>query len=122
VLQFRNAVPALRNARLGCVQKADPGVEEGLWIARAVLQRGRDTPALGVAQHQDCLHLQLFHRELDRGADAVKARGFFERRGEICDVADNEKLAGSGVEDRRGVNAAVGAGNHQRLRRLPALG
>src|SRR5215813_7084468 len=43
-------------------------------------------------------------------------------RSQIGDVAHHEKLARIGIENGSGVDAAVGARDHERARRLPALG
>src|SRR5437588_668299 len=59
---------------------------------------------------QDFADLELGNRELERRRDAMIAAGRLVGRGEGGDIANDEHLAGSGIEDLCGVDAAVGAG------------
>jgi hypothetical protein len=111
----------VQDAGLRGVQQADPGIQERTRIARAIIEGRGHAAALGVAQHEDGLNLEMDNGELDGGADAVKTRRFLERRRQIGDVAHDEELAWAGVENGGGIDAAVGAGDHQRSGRLAAL-
>ena len=84
-------------------------------------ERRRAAAAHAVAHDHDLVDLELGHRELQRGRDAVVATARLVGRGERGDVAHDEHLAGPGVEDLGGIDSAVGAGEDHHLRAL-ALG
>ena len=58
------------------------------------------------------------HRELDGRADAVRLVVGAVRRDDVGDVADDEELAGPGIEHHLRVGTAVRAGDDQRARTL----
>src|SRR5438309_5638954 len=70
---------------------------------------------------QDLLDIELGDRELERGRNAVIAAGGLIRWSERGDVAHDEHLAGTSVENLRRVDAAVGARQDHHPRAL-ALG
>ncbi len=111
--------------RTRIVEQADPVMDEAALARGGIMehagQRGMSAAALAMAHDDDFLDLQLGHRKFERGRDAVMARRRLERRNQIGDVAHDENLAGQRVEDLRGLDAAVGAGNDHQLGRL-ALG
>ena len=79
---------------------------------------GLDAAAGGVAQHDDVLHLEGLHRELDRRGGAVIAAVVLGRRHDVGHVADGEDLAGARIEDHLGRDAAVAAADQQHVRIL----
>ena len=81
-------------------------------------QRRRAAAAKAVAHHHQLLDLELGDREFERGRDAVIGAVRLERRHQVGDVADDEHLAGPGVEDLRRIDPAVRAGDHHHLRAL----
>ena len=54
-------------------------------------------------------------RVFQRGADAVVMAVRFVGRNEVGDVADDEQVAGGGVEQQDGVHAGVAARDDQRV-------
>src|SRR5205085_3450035 len=77
--------------------------------------------AQAVAEDEDLGHVELGHREFERGRDPVIAGAGLIRRGKRGDVADHEYLARASIEDVRRVDPAVGAGQDHHLGAL-ALG
>ena len=84
-------------------------------------QRGGDAAAALMAHDHDLRDVELGNRELQRGRDAMTPAARLERRNEVGDVANDENLAGIGVEDGRRIGPAVAAGDDDCARRL-ALG
>jgi hypothetical protein len=81
-------------------------------LAIAAHQRP-DAAALAVAEHDDVLHAQHHHRELERSAGAVVAPGLFVGRHQVGNVAHDEDVAWVTVEQDRRIDAGVAAGDHQ---------
>ena len=70
-----------------------------LGIVELASQARGAAAAEAVAHHHDLLHLELGHGEFQRRGNAVITWRRLKGRGEICDVAHDEHLAGPGVED-----------------------
>src|SRR5262245_3330056 len=84
--------------------------------ASLTVDRRTHAAAAVMADHQDMLHLEYVHRELqDREVVGVL------RRSEIGDVPVHEELARTQANDLVGGNAAVGAADPQVFRRLQAF-
>ena len=93
----------------------------GLGIVELAGERCRATAAQAMAHHQDLTDVKLGDGELQRGRDAVDSRGWSRKGARGRDVAHDEHLAGTSVEDLCRVDPAVGAGQNHHLRAL-ALG
>src|SRR5437763_17133717 len=63
-----------------------------------------------MSHHQDFADLELAHRKLQRRGNTVEPVTGLIRRRETGDIADDEHLAGSSIEDLRRVDTTVGAG------------
>ncbi len=82
------------------------------------LDQRPDAAASGVAENDDMLNLEIAHRELDGGARAVQPGVGCMGRHEVRNVPHDEQFTGLGVGQKSGVDPAVGAGDHEDLRRL----
>ena len=93
-----------------------PAFEEFALLATLLtVAKKLDTAAMGVTKDDDMLHLEVAHREFNRGACAVALAGGLVGRDEISHVTDDEELARFSLAQDRGIDATIGAGNHHRL-------
>ncbi len=72
-----------------------------------------------MAHDDDLADLEHLNGKLQRRRNAVMARIGFKGRHERRHIADHEYFAGAGVEDLRGIDSAVGAGDDHDARALP---
>ena len=90
-----------------------------LGIVELAGKRGSAATAQAVAHDHNLADFELRDGELKRRRNAVIAAVRLIGRRQSGDVADDEHLAGPGVEDVRGIDPAVGAGQDHDLRALP---
>ncbi len=79
---------------------------------------GANAAALGVAEHDDMLHLQRHDGVFERGGGAVKMVVRLIGRHQRRDIAQHEEFARAGVEDRLRRDAGVAAADHHGRRTL----
>jgi hypothetical protein len=77
-----------------------------------------DAAAAGMTEHDDVLHLQRFHGELQRGAGTVRRVVVHARWNQVGHVAHHEQIARLGVGEDRRIDPRIGAGDHHDLRPL----
>ena len=84
--------------------------------------KGPDAPAAGVTEDDDVADAEHLHCELERREYAVAEAVPGERRHQVCDVADDEQLAGVRIEDDLRRHPGIAAADDHDVRRLPAPG
>ena len=77
-------------------------------------------PHMAWPMHNDVAHAQDAHREFDRRAHAVRLVVRPVGRHQVGDVADDEQLAGRGIEHHLRIGAAIRAGDDERAGILAA--
>jgi hypothetical protein len=112
----------LGDFRGGPIDLRHPAVDEAAFAGGRVMKdssQGRLDAAAPLMAHDDDLrHLQLGDGEFERRRDAMAAAIGFKGRDQVGDIADDEDLAGIGVENGRWVGAAVATGDDHGPRRL----
>ena len=86
------------------------------------IERRLDAAAAAMAHDDDIADLQRLDREFESGRRRVIMAIRLVGRHHVGDVADDEKLAGTAVEDGLRRRTAVATGNDQGLRLLPCFG
>ena len=98
-------------------RNAHPRADELELVSLAPHQRANPAAA-GVAQNDDPLHVQPFHRELDVCADARHLRSIAVRRHKVGHIPHHKDIPRPRAQQHSRIGARVAARDHQRPRAL----
>ena len=103
--------------KVGRTDEAHPRQHELAALASLARLRehGTDATAVGVAKHDEVPDLQMLDRVLQRGAGAVILAVPLVGRHQVGDIADDEQVAGIGLQHRGRIDPGIGTGDEGHL-------
>src|SRR5690242_19863806 len=115
-------VVAASHAISGGAEHSHPIADEMTFAGRHIIElageRGSATPTHAVSHDEDLSDLELRNCELQRGRNAVEAAAGLVGRGERGDLAGDEHLAGTSIENLCRVTSTICTRKDHHLRAL----